>query len=228
MKCIDEKASDEVRYWKPEHGQSARLGEYRSVSGMRIDPSRVGDAKILRPWGWDGALIVSEDIKQALERLGTLGARFKNVTGPSTLGAEEGEENRKRRELFATADASREAAWCTLGTLDEQVFMPIAMSGSWPGHRKLWRVIRREAGSALARDARAFRPAPRAAGTLRGYGLELALEVDAAVSDLSKGWPLVLLERVAERSPLMHPYAREPWRVSSPWSCLARAFPSPS
>jgi hypothetical protein len=31
-----------------------------------------------------------------------------------------------------------------------------------------------------------------------GFGLELALEVDAAVKDVSRGWPLLLLERVAD------------------------------
>jgi hypothetical protein len=31
-----------------------------------------------------------------------------------------------------------------------------------------------------------------------GFGLELALEVDAAVKDVSRGWPLLQLERVAD------------------------------
>jgi len=44
MKCIDDETSDEVRYVTPEHGLPDQLGEYRSVIGMRIDPSKVGDA----------------------------------------------------------------------------------------------------------------------------------------------------------------------------------------
>jgi hypothetical protein len=46
---------------------------------MRIDPSMVGDAKVFRTWGWHIALIVSEEIKDALERIGATGVKFKEV-----------------------------------------------------------------------------------------------------------------------------------------------------
>jgi hypothetical protein len=79
IQCIDEKASEEVRHWKPEDGRPDKVGKYRVVAGMRIDPSKVGDAKVFRTWGWSIALIVSEEIKEALERLGATGTRFKEV-----------------------------------------------------------------------------------------------------------------------------------------------------
>jgi hypothetical protein len=56
-----------------------RTGKYRAVAGMRIDPSKPGHAKVFRPWGWTIALIVSEEIKEALERIGTTGTKFKEV-----------------------------------------------------------------------------------------------------------------------------------------------------
>ncbi|MFY2556397.1 imm11 family protein [Corallococcus terminator] len=77
--CVDERASDEVAHWTPEDGQPEKVGQYRKVSGLRIDPARVGDAKVFRPWGWSVALIVSEDLKQALERLGATGTHFIDV-----------------------------------------------------------------------------------------------------------------------------------------------------
>nr|WP_224240944.1 DUF1629 domain-containing protein [Hyalangium gracile] len=79
VKCIDDKASGEVQYWKPEDGRPEKTGKYRAVHGMRIDPSKVGDAKVFRPWGWMGALLVSEEIKEALERSGATGTKFKEV-----------------------------------------------------------------------------------------------------------------------------------------------------
>ncbi len=79
IRCIDDKASREVRYWKPEHGQPERVGDYKSVIGLRIDPTKVGEARVFRTWGWDLALIVSEDIKQALERARVTGAQFTEV-----------------------------------------------------------------------------------------------------------------------------------------------------
>jgi hypothetical protein len=79
VKCIDDAASEEVEYWMPADGRPEKTGKYRAVAGMRIDPSKVGDAQVFRPWGWTLALIVSEEIKEALERLGVTGTRFKEV-----------------------------------------------------------------------------------------------------------------------------------------------------
>lgn len=76
---IDEARCAEVEHWKPEDGQPETVGEYRSVAGMRIDPSKVGDARIFRPWGWDVALIVSNELKQAIEAAGLSGTRFVDV-----------------------------------------------------------------------------------------------------------------------------------------------------
>jgi Suppressor of fused protein (SUFU) len=197
VKCIDDEASDEVRYVTPEHGLPDQLGEYRSVIGMRIDPSKVGDAQVFRTWGWV-AIVVSEDIKEALERVSATGTKFKEVTGPSTISADERTRNRKIRELLETAATARETAWRTLGSLDKEVFMPIAMSGSWPGQRQLWSVIRREAGRTLLVTHGLSDPFIERLEPSMGFGLELALEVDAAVKDISKGWPLMLLDRVAD------------------------------
>ncbi len=79
VKCIDDKASAEVQYWRPEDGRPEKTGKYRAVHGMRIDPKRVGEAKVFRPWGWMVALIVSDEIKKDLEHAGALGMKFKEV-----------------------------------------------------------------------------------------------------------------------------------------------------
>ncbi|HZH15040.1 MAG TPA: DUF1629 domain-containing protein [Archangium sp.] len=79
VKCIDDEASEEVEYWTPEDGRPEKVGQYRGVHGMRIDPTKVGDAKVFRTWGWTIALIVSEEIKEALERIGATGTKFKAV-----------------------------------------------------------------------------------------------------------------------------------------------------
>jgi hypothetical protein len=77
--CIDDARCTEAEYWRPEDGQPEKVGEYRSVVGLRIDSSKVGDARIFRTWGWDIALIVSEEIKQAIESEDLSGARFIEV-----------------------------------------------------------------------------------------------------------------------------------------------------
>jgi hypothetical protein len=79
VKCIDDEASAEVQYWKPENGRPEKTGSYRAVHGLRIDPSKVGDAKVFRPWGWLVVLLVSEEIREALERIRASGTKFKEV-----------------------------------------------------------------------------------------------------------------------------------------------------
>jgi Immunity protein family (Imm11) len=79
VRCIDDAACEEVQLYTPEDGYPERIGEYHSVSGLRIDKSKVGDARVFRPWGWQPALIVDGDVKEALERAGAVGARFDEV-----------------------------------------------------------------------------------------------------------------------------------------------------
>jgi hypothetical protein len=79
IRCIDDKATKEVLKWTPEDGRPEKVGEYRDVWGMRIDASQVGDAKVFRTWGWPIALIVREEIRDALERMGATGTEFEEV-----------------------------------------------------------------------------------------------------------------------------------------------------
>jgi len=78
IRCIDEQAS-RIRLWTHEDGVPHKVGQYKSVRGMRIDNACVGDARVFRPAGWEGTLIVSAAIKEALERVYTTGAKFEEV-----------------------------------------------------------------------------------------------------------------------------------------------------
>lgn len=76
IRCIDDARCQDARYFTPEHGQPEKVGMYRVVSGMRIDPTKAGDARIFRPWGWAVALVVSEDLKEAMDAEGITGTKF--------------------------------------------------------------------------------------------------------------------------------------------------------
>jgi hypothetical protein len=78
IRCIDEAASM-VSFWKPEHGVPEKAGQYMGVDRLRIDKAKVGKTRVFRPEGWEVALIVSEEIKNAMESLGTTGTRFTEV-----------------------------------------------------------------------------------------------------------------------------------------------------
>jgi hypothetical protein len=80
LDCIDERGSRHVERYTDEDATlfADRIGEYKDVRGMRIDPTKVGGARVFRTWGWV-AIVVAEEIKQALERIGTEGVRFQEV-----------------------------------------------------------------------------------------------------------------------------------------------------
>ncbi len=78
LRCIDEQAS-RIELWTHEDGVPHKVGQYFSVVDMRIDKSKVGRAQVFRCEGWPGPLIVSGQIKDALERMRATGPRFEEV-----------------------------------------------------------------------------------------------------------------------------------------------------
>jgi hypothetical protein len=79
IRCIDDARCEEVLYWRPEDNRPDKLGQYRNVAGLKVDPAKIGDANIFRPWGWLVVLIVSERVKQAMEEAGITGIKFLEV-----------------------------------------------------------------------------------------------------------------------------------------------------
>jgi hypothetical protein len=53
--------------------------QYASVRDMRVDKAKVGSARVFRCEGWTGPLIVSGEIKDALELMGATGIRFEEL-----------------------------------------------------------------------------------------------------------------------------------------------------
>ncbi|NOK11245.1 imm11 family protein [Corallococcus exercitus] len=208
VRCIDDEASEEVQYWKPEDGRPEKVGKYRDVSGLRIDPAKVGDARIFRTWGWTVALIVAEDIKEALEQANITGVKFREVTGPSEVSPEERAHNRKLMALYDRTETARTAFWRTLGTLDEKAILPIVVGGGWPAKRQVWRVIHRPEGRTLFVTDGLSDFFVDAVEPSVGFGLELALETDEPQAK----WPVTLLERIANEL-VGHEHLREPART---------------
>jgi uncharacterized protein DUF1629 len=79
VRCIDDARCRQVNYFRPEDGQPEKVGTYRAVHDMRIDPTKTEGARIFRTWGWLIAIIVSQDIKEALEQEHVSGTKFIEV-----------------------------------------------------------------------------------------------------------------------------------------------------
>jgi hypothetical protein len=76
--CIDEKASRFDR-WTPEEGVVHKIRRYSIMYELHIDKAKVGSAKVFRLEGWTSGPIISEEIKDALDRMGATGTRFEEV-----------------------------------------------------------------------------------------------------------------------------------------------------
>ncbi|MCP3062235.1 hypothetical protein LXT21_25940 [Myxococcus sp. K38C18041901] len=81
--CIDEARCQEIQHDDADDGVPEFEGQYRWIYGLRIDPSKAEGSHVFRLKKFKVALIVSEEIKDALEQVGNLGVSFERVTGPS-------------------------------------------------------------------------------------------------------------------------------------------------
>ncbi|WP_228560310.1 MULTISPECIES: DUF1629 domain-containing protein [unclassified Myxococcus] len=81
--AIDEARCQEVHHY--DEPSPDYPGEYNWIYGLRIDPSKTEGAHVFRLKKFKTAFIVSEDIKNELERVGNLGVSFERVTEAPVL-----------------------------------------------------------------------------------------------------------------------------------------------
>lgn len=78
--CLDEEHSMYTKWTSMDH-RSDLAGKYRMVTRLRLDPQRIpDDAHFFRVEDWKIALIVSEPVRLAMERVRCHGAKFVEVT----------------------------------------------------------------------------------------------------------------------------------------------------
>lgn len=77
--CVDEQRSRGVEHWTEEDGRPDRIGEYRSIFKLYIDPNHTNGLDFFRVARYTLALIVSERLKRAMEEAKLLGPKFNPV-----------------------------------------------------------------------------------------------------------------------------------------------------
>jgi len=80
IKCLDETRSEFTKWTDKDH-RADLAGQYRMVTKLKIDTSQLPPScHFFRIEGWPIGLIVSEDVKAAMEHCDCLGAKFEDVT----------------------------------------------------------------------------------------------------------------------------------------------------
>lgn len=77
--CLDEERSQYVTKWTETDGRPDRIGQYRGVGRLVVDPARARGHSIFRLAGFLVALIINEDLKQVIERIERHGVVFTAV-----------------------------------------------------------------------------------------------------------------------------------------------------
>jgi hypothetical protein len=86
VRCLDEKASEFIKWAKQDH-RADLAGQYRQITRLVLDTAMIpADARFFRMEGWPVQLVVSADVKEAMEAVGCFGAKFIELptTGPGS------------------------------------------------------------------------------------------------------------------------------------------------
>jgi hypothetical protein len=76
--CIDDQRSEFLK-WTSADGREDKVGDYRQVTRLRIDPGRMQNAPICRLAGWRISIVVSRELKEAIEAAHLTGLTFEAV-----------------------------------------------------------------------------------------------------------------------------------------------------
>lgn len=78
VKCVDESRSVATK-WTASDGRPDKVGQFRMVIELKIDPSAASGHEIFRVAGWPIALVVSEKVKRFFEDRKVSGLKYERV-----------------------------------------------------------------------------------------------------------------------------------------------------
>jgi hypothetical protein len=80
IEAVDRGRSDYIE-WKPEDGRPDKTGKFRQIHHLVIRNDVRQDAGIFRLAGWAIALIISAQMKNALEKMNARGVKYRPLEG---------------------------------------------------------------------------------------------------------------------------------------------------
>lgn len=65
--CVDDRKTESIMRWQTEDGEPDRIGQYRQIIGLRVDPKRLKGIDICRVQDWEVSIIISQRLRTLLE-----------------------------------------------------------------------------------------------------------------------------------------------------------------
>jgi hypothetical protein len=78
VQCVDERRSLLTK-WTAADGRPEKVGQFRMIAKLKINPAAASGHHIFRVAGWPIALIASEEVKKLLEARDVSGLKFERV-----------------------------------------------------------------------------------------------------------------------------------------------------
>jgi hypothetical protein len=100
VKCLNEHKTRYVKKWTANSSRPERAGGYSMLLGIVIDPSDAVGHNLFRLGGSVGHIIASRAVKEAFERAGLTGARFRDVCSPKVPAEEVGGSEPRYAEFY--------------------------------------------------------------------------------------------------------------------------------
>lgn len=67
VSCVDEENTESIMRWQSEDDEPDRIGQYRQIIGLRVDPVRLKGIDICRVQGWEVSILISQRLRTLLE-----------------------------------------------------------------------------------------------------------------------------------------------------------------
>jgi len=78
VRCLDENKSS-IQYWTAQDGRPDKVGQYRTIVALSVDPALASGELLFRLQGWTIALIASDSLRTEFEKAGFTGLVFSEV-----------------------------------------------------------------------------------------------------------------------------------------------------
>jgi hypothetical protein len=79
VQCLDESRTEHVMKWTIDDGRPDKIGKYRMIIGLKINPDIARGHLIFRITDWPIALVISEEVKILLETWSMSGLEYRRV-----------------------------------------------------------------------------------------------------------------------------------------------------
>ena len=67
VECVDDEKTESIVRWQAEDDEPDKIGQYRQITGLRVDPERLVGIDTCRVQDWEVSIIISQRVRMMLD-----------------------------------------------------------------------------------------------------------------------------------------------------------------